>query len=81
MNNPIEVTVDINSENPNPIALEITKMLLSNNLSDLGKDVRTATAVFMGTYTKVLSEIKYFEKDKDAYLKVISTTLEAFNKN
>lgn len=79
MDNHIEVNIDINSEKPNLIALEITKMLLNNNLSDCGKDVRTATAAFLSTYAKVLSEVKYFETDTNAYSKLLSRTLDSFN--
>lgn len=63
-------------KNPNQFAIEITKLLINDNLSKSNFDIKTSTALFIRTYNNVLSEIQYFEQNPNEILKVIDNELQ-----
>lgn len=63
-------------KNPNQFAIEITKLLINDNLSKSNFDIKTSTALFIRTYNNVLSEIQYFEQNPNEISKVIDNELQ-----
>lgn len=67
-----DITFD--SENPNPVALEITKIIINKNSINFGNDTQKATYAFMSTYLKVLYNIKNIESNPKTLQDFINTT-------
>lgn len=59
-------------ENLNPLSVEITKLLINDKLSTAKYNVKTSTAIFISTYSKVSSEIEYFKKNPNEVTKIIN---------
>ncbi len=74
----IELNIDFN--NPNPMAMEITKMMLDNSLVTFGTNTQKATLTFIAIYSKVLFEIKRFEKEPQDLATLIKASFETLGK-
>ena len=74
-----KIELNIDFENPNPMAIEITKTMLNNNLISFGSDAQKATVTFLALYSKVLFEIQKLKNNPQDLQALVEASFEEFD--
>lgn len=79
------VNVNLDFDKPNQFVLEMTKSYLYNNSGNQYYSPKEYAAIFIGTYTRILSEFEKFQVDEDLLKAIVTKAMEtdfsSFEKN